>query len=227
MRVIPNGIEDPYQDDIRAPAQTSTSGNPPLGILYVGILRESKGVETLHEACGQLLDRGIRFQLNLVGNWESDDFERWARERVEQLRLRERVNFLGVLVGRPKFVVLRRADVLCHPTNFDTFPTVLLEAMAAGIPIVATNLSGIPSMVDDGRTGFLVAPGDPTAVADRLVCLANDVELRTRMGAAGRRRFEREFTLSRHIERMRTVFLDAASAELPKTQPVQNTAAAS
>lgn len=213
--VIPNGIRDPYGNCSGMSPKVTPHGNSPLRILYVGILRESKGTLTLLEACRALSARGDSFHVDLVGKWESEDFEKLARDRIGQWNLNNRVTFRGVLVGKPKFDMFRQADVLCHPTHFDTFPTVLLEAMAAGIPVVSTSLSGIPSIVEDGITGFLVAPGDSMAVADRLSRLASDAGLRAGMGAAGRRRFEREFSLSRHLERMRGVFAEVAALERP------------
>jgi glycosyltransferase involved in cell wall biosynthesis len=210
---IPNGIPDPYPSDCPLEAQASSPECRPLRILYVGILRESKGTLTLLDACAELSRREIPFQLDLVGKWESEEFEKRGRQRIAESKLHDRVKFLGVLVGKPKFDAFRRADVLCHPTHFDTFPTVLLEAMAAGIPVVSTTLSGIPSIVNDGETGFLVAPRDSAAVADRLACFASDSALRRRMGAAGRRKFERELSLPRHLARMREVFQDVVRPE--------------
>jgi glycosyltransferase involved in cell wall biosynthesis len=101
-------------------------------------------------------------------------------------------------------------------------PVVLLEAMACRLPVVSTRWRGIPSVVDEGQTGFLVEPHDPTAVADRLVCLAKDVKLRERLGAAGRRKFEQEFTIDRHLERMRHVLLDVGGIEHETVREVPN-----
>ncbi len=128
------------------------------------------------------------------------------------LNLTRHVSFLGVLVGEEKFAAFRRANVFCFPTFFssEALPIVLVEAMACSLPVVATRWRGIPSIVDDGQTGFLVEPHDPEAVADRLACLAEDAELRERMGAAGREKFTSVFTLSHHLGRMRNVLLDVS-----------------
>jgi glycosyltransferase involved in cell wall biosynthesis len=126
--------------------------------------------------------------------------------------LRSKVRFLGVITGDEKFDVYRRADVFCFPTFFkcETFGIVLVEAMACGLPIVATRWRAIPTIVNDGQTGFLVAPQNPEAIADRLAQLAGNSALRKRMGYAGRRKFEQEFTFARHASRMRQMFLEIA-----------------
>ena len=104
------------------------------------------------------------------------------RSRVADLRIEDRVQFLGVLTGEKKFAVYAESDVLCHPTSFDTFPIVILEAMAAGLPVVSTYHSGIPDMVDDGETGFLVEPHDASALADRLARAGREPRIAARDG---------------------------------------------
>jgi colanic acid/amylovoran biosynthesis glycosyltransferase len=97
-----------------------------------------------------------------------------------------------------------------------------LEAMAASLPVVSTRHSGVPSLVDDGRTGRLVAPQDAAGLAGALAELATDGSRRVGMGAAGRNRFERQFTISSHIERMRRVFLEVGGA--PAIEPARQVA---
>lgn len=205
--IVPNGIEDPCASAPPRRAVTAVSESRPLRLLFIALLCEGKGLLVLIEACGQLAARGVPFHLDVMGRFESDEFEARVRARIAELNIQDQVDFLGVLTGAEKFAVFHRSDVMCHPTFFDTFPVVLLEAMACGMPVVATRWAGIPSIVDDGDTGFLVETHDPAAVADRVAELAEDAQLRRQMGLAGREKFVREFTLPRHIERMREVFL--------------------
>jgi glycosyltransferase involved in cell wall biosynthesis len=187
-----------------------------LRILFVGILRESKGVMILIEACGYLLRRGVNCQVELMGQWQSEVFADRVRSRVRELGLEDRVSILGEKLGDDKYVVYRRADVVCFPTfyNCETFGNVLIEAMACGLPVVSTLWRGIPSIVDDGETGFLVEPQNSEAVADRLALLAGDAELRWRTGSAGRAKFEREYVYSIHASRMQRVLLETAGVAL-------------
>ena len=110
--------------------------------------------------------------------------------------------------GQPRAVVvdlLRRVDaavLASHPTNEskrEGIPVFLMEAMASGLPVVATSISGIPELVATGRSGFLVPPRAASALADALHVLANDPELRERMGQAGRERVLDASSLSRNV----------------------------
>jgi glycosyltransferase involved in cell wall biosynthesis len=210
--IVPNGIADPAVDLPLPRPPRRVSQDQPLRVLFVALLCEAKGLLVLVEACGRLAARGVPFQLNLMGRFESPDFETRVRRRVAELGIANRVNYLGVLTGADKMTAFDQSDVLCHPTTYDTFGLVLLEAMACGMPVVATRWCSIPLIVDDGQTGFLVEPHDPGAVADRLAELAADPMLRHQMGIAGREKFLREFTLPRHIERMRQAFLEVGGA---------------
>jgi glycosyltransferase involved in cell wall biosynthesis len=214
--VIPNGIDDPCPEkDASCTPHTSIEPRP-LRILFVGIIRESKGILDLAEACGRLAEQGVSFQLDVMGQPNSDEFMTRLRSRIAQLKLENKVRFLGVLTGAAKFAAYSQADVFCMPSffNCETFGIVYLEAMAFGLPVVATRWRGIPSIVEHGKTGFLVPIHDPGAVADRLARLADDSELRQRMSIAGREKFEREYTWQRHAARMRRALLETAGMQL-------------
>jgi glycosyltransferase involved in cell wall biosynthesis len=101
--------------------------------------------------------------------------------------------------------------VLLHPTHVDAFPTALLEAMAAGVPIVATAVGGIPEMVESGTGGVLIpSPPQAPALAEALVPLLEDERLRRRIGERGRERFARDFTAEAWATRMRAVYETAS-----------------
>jgi glycosyltransferase involved in cell wall biosynthesis len=222
--VIANGIDDPCPELAAARPEHIAKTNRPLQILFVAILYESKGLMVLIEACAQLKSQGVPFQLEVMGQWQKEEYAARVRKRIHDLNLDDQVTFLGRVIGNEKFAPYRRADVFCFPTYFhcEALPVVLLEAMACRLAVVSTRWRGIPSVVDEGQTGFLVEPHDPAAVADRLVRLAKDAELRERLGAAGRRKFEQEFTIARHLERMRHVLLDVGGIEHETVREVPN-----
>jgi glycosyltransferase involved in cell wall biosynthesis len=113
--------------------------------------------------------------------------------RAAELGLRERVRFLGFSRAIPD--VLRCFDIFALPSLSEGFPNTLVEAMATGLPCVATNLACIPEIVEHGRHGLLVKPGDPEALASALRALVADPPLRRALGAAARARVEESFGL--------------------------------
>jgi glycosyltransferase involved in cell wall biosynthesis len=219
--VVPNGIDDPNPLHNLPLTGIEVTESRPLRILFVGILRESKGLLVLVEACGLLAARGVPFHLEVMGQPHTEEFLALVHRRIDELQIRNQVHFLGVLTGDQKFAAYARADVFCMPSffNCETFGIVFLEAMAFGLPVVATRWRGIPSIVDDDETGFLVDIHDSESVADRLTRLAVDGELWHRMSIAARRKFEREYTWPRHAARMRQALLATAGVAV-RVEPI-------
>lgn len=166
----------------------------PVRILFLSNLIESKGVSVLLEACSILQQEEIDFECNLVGA-EGDLTATQFSEKVNQKQLFPRVNYLGRKIGKEKEDAFECTDIFIHPTLSDCFPLVLLEAMSASLPIVSTFEGGIPDIVEDGTTGYLVNQKDAEALAKKLAMLIKNPELREQMGKAGRKKYENEFTL--------------------------------
>ena len=209
--IVPNGIEDAFPS--YAGSRAERSANPPT-ILYAGVLCETKGVEVLLGACALLAERDVDFRLDLMGKFESAAFERHVEQAIRRHRLEQRVRLLGVLTGDAKFRSFATADVFCFPTFFpsETFSVVLVEALSFGLPVVTTDWRGIPSIVEDGRSGFVVPIKDEVAVADRLQELIEDPALREAMGRSGRDRYVRNFTVERFHDRLDGIFTAATGA---------------
>lgn len=208
--VVPNGVPDNY------PAQGARSdGTPPAGpprLLYVGVLCESKGLLVLLEACATLKKHGVSFRLDLVGAPQPAEFARVLTETVDACGLADEVAFRGVQSGDEKWRIYGEATVFCFPTFFEseTFPVVLLEAMQFELPVVATSWRGIPSIVEDGHTGYLVPPHDAASMADRIETLIGSPDLAADMGRSGRRRFLRDFTIDAFRRNMESAIASIA-----------------
>jgi glycosyltransferase involved in cell wall biosynthesis len=154
-------------------------------ILFVGRLRIRKGVEVLLAALAALARRGIEARLLVAGEGE----HRGAVERaVADLRLGHCIELLGRCDAGRVASLLAGARALAVPSIYEGMPLVVLEAMAAGVPVVASRVSGIPEVVVDGETGWLVSPEDPAALATALAAALADPAEAARRGAAGRRR---------------------------------------
>ncbi len=162
-------------------------GEPPGYLLFVGRLRIRKGVEVLLEA---LREKHPKARLLIAGDGE----HREALERkTAELGLGQTVTFLGRCDAGRVRGLLRGAAALVVPSTYEGMPLVVLEAMESGVPVVASRVSGIPEVVEDGRTGWLVAPEDPSGLARALAEVLNDPDEARRRGEAGRQRVDERF----------------------------------
>jgi glycosyltransferase involved in cell wall biosynthesis len=157
----------------------------------VGRLTPRKGHRALLEALRPLAtDPGLpRWVLVVAGEGED---EGTLRTLGADLEAAGRLRWLGQVAEAPR--IMRAFDLLTLPSTMETMPLTLLEGMAAGLPVVASAIYGIPELVADRRTGFLVPPGDVPALRARLRDLLGGAGLRQEMGRAGRARYEAEFT---------------------------------
>ncbi len=172
-------------------------------MVFIGRLAGVKGVPVLFDALDRLRDRDGGFRVTLVG----DGPERAALEAEAQARgLAEHIAFTGYLSQDAVAGVLDQADLLVLPSFAEGVPVTLMEAMAARLPVVTTLVGGIPELVEDGVSGYLVPPGNPDALAGRLEALLADPALRDRMGEAGRAKVVAEFDMDREAARFETLF---------------------
>jgi glycosyltransferase involved in cell wall biosynthesis len=166
------------------------SGEEPGFFLFVGRLRIRKGVEVLLEALRALRDRYPEIRLLIAGDGE----HRAALERrAGELELGAAIRFLGRCDAARVRGLLRGARALVVPSIYEGMPLVVLEAMEAGVPVIASAVSGIPEVVEDGGTGWLVPPEDPEALTDALAEALADPAEALRRGSAGRRRVDERF----------------------------------
>lgn len=172
-------------------AREDTCDAPGIRLLFVGYIRPEKGIEYLLRSL-PLLRSEKPIQLALVGS--ADQFpgeRRRLGEIAEELGLAARVHWEGhVPLGEPLFSQLDRSDVLVLPSLSEGTPRVLVEARARSLPIVSTNVGGIPSSVTDGIDGLLVPPRNPTALATAIQKVLDDAPLRRQLIRAGRQRVE-------------------------------------
>lgn len=167
-------------------------------VVCVGTLYPVKGQAVLLRACKQLLDEGVPVECQLVG--DGPDREMLVA-LAQELEVDGAVKFLGQQPRSQVATLLRDADVLVAPSvptkcgRREGIPVVLMEAMASGIPVVASNISGIPELVKHGQTGLLVEPDDAGGLADSIRQLAKDDDLRSRLSRSGRLLVEQEYDL--------------------------------
>lgn len=158
-------------------------------ILFLGRLDPAKGVDELLQACAALAARHPGLHLVLGGSGDLD----WVRRRAAELGVANRVETPGWLDAAARDAQLARAWLFCLPSHAEGLPMSVLEAMAAGAPVVATRVGGIPEALADGARGLLVAPRDAAALACAIGRLLDDARLRARLACAARAAVERHY----------------------------------
>jgi glycosyltransferase involved in cell wall biosynthesis len=179
-----------------------TKFDGPLRLLSVARLSRRKGEETLLEALAQLLREGHSIDLTIVGDGPA---RAEVEKTAEELGVTEAVTFTGAL-GRMEVAPLYAdADAFCLPSFAEGVPTVLMEAMASALPVVATRVMGVPELVENG-CGLLVSPARPDALAEALARLVDDPQLRRELGIAARRKVLADFALSDSAAALEALF---------------------
>jgi len=191
-------------DNIDLCKQQRQVSNEVVKILFLSNLIESKGVYLLLDACAILMEKQIPFECNFVGGEGDISFSQF-HERVINLKLSKYVNYLGKQYGNDKNNIFSDSDIFVFPSYYETFGLVNLEAMQHSKPIISTIEGGIPDIVEDRLTGFLIPPKDVIILADKLEILIRNPDLRKIMGNAGRKKYEQEFTLEIFENRLNNI----------------------
>lgn len=203
VRCLYNGI------DLRHFKPNPRVEREPGLILGVGRLVEKKGFVQLIQACALLAQRGLDFRCEIIGSGEQGAA---LAALIDGLELGERVKLVGPRPQDDVLAAYHRAGVFALPCivgkdgNRDGLPTVLLEAMATGLPVVTTTVTGNPEIVDDGINGLLVPPEDVPALANALARLLQDAPLREKMSLEARRKVEKHFDVRRNVAQLRRWF---------------------
>ncbi len=186
--------------------------DPPL-IVAIGRLIAKKGFTDLIRACALLVERGRPFRCEIFGE---GPLESQLRGQITELGLQEVVQLPG---PKPQHEVRERlasADVFVLPSvpgadgGMDNLPTVIMEAMATGLPVVSTRIGGIPEMVVENETGFLVSPGDVVVLADAIEKVTNDQSLGQKFGQAGYERAQTLFSIEKNVRELRALICRGA-----------------
>lgn len=178
-------------------------------IVSTGRLIEFKGFHHLIAACATLKQRGLAFDCEIVGEgpWRGQ-----LQAAIDAAGVGECVRLTGALPQEEVFAKLRGCDIFALPCIVDrngasdVFPTVILEAMASGKPVVSTKLAGVPEQIVDGVTGLMAPPGDEAALAEALAKLLKSPELRAQFGAVARARLESEFAIEHTVQPLHVLF---------------------
>ena len=219
IRVIANGI-----DSGRFPEHHYSER--PKRIAMVACLREGKRVDVLIDAAPRILEHHPEAEFLIVGDGP-------CREQLAALaqatRVADRFQFVGHRDDVP--ALLAGADLFVLPSESEAFPNAIIEAMAAGLPVVATSVGGIPELVTEGVTGRLVPPGDANAIAEALIDLLDAPERAASFGRAGRRTIEQTYSFDRMVAQFESLYIEGlarsgvrrpvAAARLPPVRRIK------
>jgi glycosyltransferase involved in cell wall biosynthesis len=200
---VHNGIPD-IPTELRARPERT----PPRMAMIARFEAQKDHPTLLHALAGL---RDAAWELDLIGDGP-------LRGRMESLAdslgLRDRVRFLGQRMDVHQLLAAAQVGLLV--TNWEGLPLSILEAMRAGLPVIATDVAGIGEAVSDGETGFLVPRGEVEALRARIASLLADGQLRRHQGSAGRARYERHFTLDHFVTRTLSVYQDVLAERTPR-----------
>jgi glycosyltransferase involved in cell wall biosynthesis len=201
VEVLHTGVDtDHFRPGERPPREDDR-----FALICIGTMHEVKGQAYLLEACARLARDGVQLVCRLVGDGPDEPM---LRRLAASLGIAHLVVFEGRRTRDEVAELLARSDVLVAPSvaasdgKREGIPVVLMEAMSSGVPVVASDLSGIPELVRDGQTGLLAPPRDPAALADALGRLHADPALRARLATAGRTTVQREFDIRRNAAKL-------------------------
>jgi colanic acid/amylovoran biosynthesis glycosyltransferase len=185
-------------------------------LLYTGRLSGAKGLPILFHALQQLVPRHPDLVLTLVG----DGPDRIALETLAvELNLTPYLKFVGYQSQDAVCQFLHNSDLFVLPSFSEGLPVALMEALAAGVPVIATAIAGISELVEDGINGYLIPPGAVEPLAQRLEQLLDDANLRQEMGGAGRLKVEQEFNLAQEVPWLKQIMDAALSGKTETLRP--------
>ncbi|HEU5162718.1 MAG TPA: glycosyltransferase family 4 protein, partial [Thermoanaerobaculia bacterium] len=201
VAVVPNGVAVP------SPAVRRDLEIAGTVIGTAAVLREGKGIDVLLRAFRRIHEFEPKSVLAIAGD---GPLAPRLRAEAEALGVAGSVRWLGYREDIP--ALLASFDLFVHPTLFDALPTSVLEAMAAGVPVVASATGGVPEIITDGRDGLLVLPGDDAALASAVIRLLRHRSLLREIGAAGRARVAAAFSAERWAASLGAIYRDAMEA---------------
>jgi glycosyltransferase involved in cell wall biosynthesis len=193
----------PIYNPVRLPPAVDARQRDACCILFLGQMIEFKGVYDLLRAAAHLRHRHPRMKLVMAGDGQVQQ----VRSEAERLGLQDHVEVLEWVSGAAKLALLERAAIYALPSYCEGLPMSVLEAMAAGLPVVCTPVGGLPEAVTDGIEGRVVAPGDIAALVAALDDLLSSPERCRRMGEAARRKIEARFSDTRVLPQVENLYL--------------------
>ena len=219
IRVIPNPISPALLQ--QAVAEPAKQPKKPV-VLYTGRIELNKGSLELLQSVHRVAPRFPEVEYVIAGARHNSIDDRALEGALGSNGTRSHVRLVGHVPWQQLADWYRRASVFVMPSYYETFGISVIEAMAFGLPVIATNVGGLPEVVQDGVTGILVPPKNPEALADAIVRLLRDPDLRRRLGNAGRDRVLSEFRTDRIVEQTLSVYESVCRGRIAPSNSVKS-----
>lgn len=203
----PPVVQFPPWTDIETFLQSGkTTSDSTQTILYAGVLTPLKGVHHLVNAFGRIAQEFPSAQLAIIGKNENKPYVVALSKQIETLGLKARVRIMGAIPQSELAFWMANSSVLVLPSLSEGLGRVIIEAMASGTPVIGTHVGGIPDMIEDGVTGFLVPPGDETSLAEKIRWVLEQPAETQTMGKRARIAAEQFFSTETYVEGYRNLF---------------------
>lgn len=194
VKVIPNGIKLLEYSEIKDFNQ----------ILYVGRLTKEKGVEYLLRSMPEVISVFPKIELKLVGDGSDKNY---FIEMAKNLNISKNVNFVGNVSSDEVKKYYKNSTIVIVPSIYpDNFPTVCIEAMSVGRPLIGSRIGGIPELIDNGDNGYLVRPYSPESLAQKIMLLLLNKKLLNKFGSNARNKAEKKFDINEHIRKLENIY---------------------
>lgn len=202
--IVPDSVDISRFNNVQKDSFKKRHGIESNFVLFVGRLAKNKGLEYLIEAVPEVLQRFPETKFVLIG--EDEGMLQKLSGRAKNLRVEDKILFLGTMDDDKVSQAYIDCSVFVLPSEFEAFGIVLIEAMAAQKPCIATRVGGVPYVVKDGETGILVDYADSQQLANAICTLLSDEEKRTSFGKAGRTWVEKNFAIENIVDRLEDVY---------------------
>ncbi len=211
IAVVPNGVPELSTHRGDQPPSSPSAG---LRIVFLSTLSRHKGLFVLLDAVTLVVQEFPEVECHIAGPWYGAGTEQLVRKQLEDTHLTSRVTFHGQLAGEKKMEFLQRGDLFVFPgIQQEGQPLTVLEAMCAGLPVVATDRGCLRETVLEGETGFIVPPHSPEAIAERILLMLREPHMRHRLSVNSRLRYEHEYTMPIFAARMADLFAQVSQSD--------------
>ena len=180
--------------------------NPILNLLYVGSIERSKGIFNSLLALKHCIEAGHNLHFNIIGYWSNPREEKDALRFIQENRLGNAITFHGILTGSSKWEAVTKCAVLIHPTYWDGVPLTILEALAVGMPVISTNIGGIPDTIKDEINGIILKENNPKLLGDAIIYFSNNRNVLSIISENNKELFKRRFDLPLFLKNMENWF---------------------